>query len=182
VLTYLLVILPLGCLRCAACVAFWPSVKTTSAARRRPAQSVRNTGAAFGKPPVVADLTWLGDPGSGSPATHPLHRGDSTADLAGPGTRVCAGRMYGRRPRVILTKGRHVVRSLRARLTAQRAQENPHRLLKVDLHFEIEGAVPVDAVQRAISLSREKYCSVWHSLNPDIVLQVTSDIRLPAQG
>jgi putative redox protein len=72
--------------------------------------------------------------------------------------------------------------ALRARITAQRAQETPHRLLKIDLHFEIEGSVPGDAVLRAIALSREKYCSVWHSLNPDIDLQVTSDVRIPTTG
>jgi len=82
----------------------------------------------------------------------------------------------------ILRKGRHPLQALRARLTGQRAQEDPHRLLKVDLHFEIEGAVPAEAVQRAIALSRDKYCSVWHSLNHDIDFQVTSEIRVPTQS
>jgi len=137
------------------------------------------------KPPVVADLTWLGDlkfQGVSGHASLTID-GDSTAGpspvqalvfaLAGC---MAADLIY------ILTKGRHAIRALRARLTAQRAQDNPHRLLAVDLRFEIEGAVPADAVQRAISLSRDKYCSVWHSLNPDIDLQVTSDIRVPAEG
>jgi putative redox protein len=137
------------------------------------------------KPPVVADLTWLGDLRFQAVSRNASMTIDGDSN-AGPSpvqalVFALAGCMAADLV-FILTKGRHVVRSLRARLTAQRAQENPHRLLKVDLHFEIEGAVPVDAVQRAISLSREKYCSVWHSLNPDIVLQVTSDIRLPAQG
>ena len=137
------------------------------------------------KPPVVADLTWLGDlrfQGVSNRASITID-GDSTAGpspvqalvfaLAGC---MAADLVY------ILTKGRHVIHGLRARLTAQRAQDNPHRVLKVDLRFDIEGAVPAEAVQRAISLSRDKYCSVWHSLNPDIDLQVTSDIRVPAQG
>jgi putative redox protein len=137
------------------------------------------------KPPVVADLTWLGDlkfQGVSGLASITID-GDSTAGpspvqalvfaLAGC---MAADLVY------ILTKGRHTIRALRARLTAQRAQDNPHRLLAVALRFEIEGAVPADAVQRAISLSRDKYCSVWHSLNPDIELQVTSDIRVPAEG
>lgn len=137
------------------------------------------------KPPVVADLTWLSDLKfqAVSARTSITIDGDSN-DGPSPVQALVfalAGCMAADVV-FILTKGRHVVNALRARLTAQRAQENPHRLLKVDLHFDIEGTMPGEAVQRAISLSREKYCSVWHSLNPDIDLQVTSDIRVPAQG
>jgi putative redox protein len=135
------------------------------------------------KPPVVADLTWLGDlrfKGVSGNASITID-GDS---VAGPSpvqalVFALAGCMAADVV-FILTKGRHDVRALRARLTAERAQENPHRVLRVVLRFEIEGVVPGDAIQRAISLSREKYCSVWHSMNPDIDLQVTSDIRVPA--
>jgi putative redox protein len=137
------------------------------------------------KPPVVADLTWLGDLRfqAVSARTSITIDGDSTAGPSPVQALVfaLAGCMAADVV-FILTKGRHVIRALRARLTAQRAQENPHRILRVDLHFDVEGAVPGDAVQRAVSLSRGKYCSVWHSLNPDIDLQVTSDIRTPAEG
>jgi len=137
------------------------------------------------KPPVVADLTWLGDlrfQAVSANASITID-GDSTAGPSPVQALVfaLAGCMAAD-VIFILTKGRHDVRALRARLNAERAQENPHRLLKVNLHFDLEGAVPGDAVQRAISLSREKYCSVWHSLNPDIDLQVTSDIRIPSKG
>jgi uncharacterized OsmC-like protein len=44
------------------------------------------------------------------------------------------------------------------------------------LHFAIHGDVPADAVQRAIDLSRAKYCSVWHSLRQDIELSTAFDI------
>jgi putative redox protein len=137
------------------------------------------------KPPVVADLTWLGDLKfqAVSARTSITIDGDSTAGPSPVQALVfaLAGCMAADVV-FILAKGRHVVRALRARLTAQRAQENPHRILRVDLHFDIEGVVPGDAVERAISLSRTKYCSVWHSLNPDIDFQVTSDIRVPAEG
>ena len=137
------------------------------------------------KPPVVADLTWLGDLRfqAVSARTSITIDGDSTAGPSPVQALVfaLAGCMAADVV-FILTKGRHVIHALRARLTAQRSQENPHRILRVDLHFDIQGAVPGDAVQRAISLSREKYCSVWHSLNPDIDFQVTSDIRIPAEG
>ena len=73
----------------------------------------------------------------------------------------------------ILLKGRHALRSLRSQLTADRAQDDPHRFVRVSLHFPIDGPVPSDAVDRAIALSRDKYCSVWHSMRQDIALTVT---------
>jgi len=57
----------------------------------------------------------------------------------------------------------------------------PHTSLVVDssgtarplpVHFDIEAQVPRDAIERAIQLSRDKYCSVWQ----DIDLQVTFDL------
>ena len=47
------------------------------------------------------------------------------------------------------------------------------------LHFVLTGSVPTHAVERAIQLSRDKYCSVWHSLRQDIDL-VTSFEVAPA--
>jgi len=47
----------------------------------------------------------------------------------------------------------------------------------VALHVTIEGDVPAEAVDRAVALSREKYCSVWHSMRQDIPFTVTHDIR-----
>ena len=68
----------------------------------------------------------------------------------------------------ILTRGRHELRGLKISLVAERAQENPHRVTAVTLDFTVTGAVPRDQIQRAIDLSHEKYCSVWHSMREDI--------------
>jgi len=68
----------------------------------------------------------------------------------------------------ILKKGRYDLRGLRIGLVAERAQENPHRITAATLDFAITGPVPKDQVQRAIDLSHEKYCSVWHSMRQDI--------------
>ena len=38
------------------------------------------------------------------------------------------------------------------------------------------GTVPDHAVLRAIDLSRDKYCSVWHSLREDIELLTVCDV------
>ena len=129
---------------------------------------------------MVADLTWIGGLkfAGTSGATSITLDGDSAAGPSPVQALVfaLAGCMAAD-VIFILTRGRHPVRALRAHLIAHRAQQDPHRILKVDLRFDLEGAVPVDAVERAIALSHEKYCSVWHTLNHDIDFQVTCDVR-----
>lgn len=73
----------------------------------------------------------------------------------------------------VIKKGRHALRGLRADLTGLRAPGDPHRFTAVTLHYTITGEVPDERVQRAIDLSREKYCSVWHSMREDIDFTVT---------
>src|SRR5918995_7368965 len=73
----------------------------------------------------------------------------------------------------ILGKGRHDLRGLRVDLTADRAPLEPRRVTAVTMRFTINGQVPREAVDRAVELSRDKYCSVWHSLREDITLSVT---------
>lgn len=73
----------------------------------------------------------------------------------------------------ILTRGRHALRGLRADLSAARAVDHPRRFTSVDLHFTVTGTVPPAQVERAIALSRDKYCSVWHSLREDTEFRVT---------
>ena len=68
----------------------------------------------------------------------------------------------------ILTKGRHAFQALRAHLVADRADDDPHRIVRVTMDVTVTGPVPSDAVGRAIDLSREKYCSVWHSMRQDV--------------
>ena len=76
----------------------------------------------------------------------------------------------------ILQRGRHAFRAFKAAFTGDRAQEDPHRFVAMRLHLTVEGDVPRDVVERAAALSREKYCSVWHSMRHDIDFQVTVDV------
>jgi len=73
----------------------------------------------------------------------------------------------------ILRKGRLDLRGLTISLVAERAQQEPHRVTAVTIDFAVTGNVPDAQVQRAIDLSRDKYCSVWHSMRQDIPLQTT---------
>jgi putative redox protein len=77
---------------------------------------------------------------------------------------------------VILARGRVDLKGLRAHLVAERAPEDPKRILAVDLRFTVAGDVPPDRVEHALRLSREKYCSVWHSLRQDIDFKTSFEI------
>ena len=77
----------------------------------------------------------------------------------------------------ILQKGRHPVTGVRASLVGHRAGTVPARFTAFELHFDVTGHVPGEAMDRAIALSREKYCSVWHSLRQDIGLTVTFAVQ-----
>ncbi len=82
----------------------------------------------------------------------------------------------------ILVKGRAGLESLRAHLAGQRHAEEPRRFVRITLHFVVTGAVPPEKVERALALSREKYCSVWHSLRQDIELTTTFEIEKRRSG
>ncbi len=82
----------------------------------------------------------------------------------------------------ILTRGRHVITALGTTFTGERAPEEPHRFVKIDIRFAITTTASADQVERALVLSRDKYCSVWNSLRQDIEFNVGYDLTqsLPA--
>jgi putative redox protein len=80
----------------------------------------------------------------------------------------------------ILQKGRHDLRGLSISLSGARSQEQPHRFVSFEITFHVTGSVPGGQVQRAIDLSHEKYCSVWHSLRQDTPLATRFEISVPA--
>jgi len=77
----------------------------------------------------------------------------------------------------IVVKGRHELRGLTASLTANRAEEPPRRFVAVALHFVVTGDVPGAVVERALQLSKDKYCSVWQTLRQDIPFATTYEVR-----
>jgi putative redox protein len=77
----------------------------------------------------------------------------------------------------ILKKGRHRVDALSAEFTGERAGTEPKRFTRIDLLFTVATGAPQDAVERAIELSHEKYCSVWHSMRQDIEFHTGVEIR-----
>ena len=77
----------------------------------------------------------------------------------------------------IVRKGRHSLTALEATIVGQRQEDPPRRFVSFTLHFIVTGAVPEAAVERAVRLSREKYCSVWHSLRQDIAFETSFEVR-----
>ncbi|HTY99223.1 MAG TPA: OsmC family protein [Rhodocyclaceae bacterium] len=61
---------------------------------------------------------------------------------------------------LILKKGRQQVSDCQVKLTAERAESDPKVFTRIHLHFVVTGkGLKPDAVERAIKLSAEKYCS-----------------------
>ena len=61
---------------------------------------------------------------------------------------------------MILKRGRHQVERCSVKLTSERAQTDPKVFTKIHLHFTVAGrAIPAAAVERAIALSHDTYCS-----------------------
>lgn len=132
------------------------------------------------KPPVSVSLRWDGDLAFvADPRAHGIvvdgngARGASPVQLLGLALAGCMGTDVA----LILTRGRQPLRGLEVQLSADRAPEDPHRLTAVRIHFAVEGAVDPARLERAMALSRDKYCSVWHSIRPDVTLELTSTIQ-----
>jgi putative redox protein len=61
---------------------------------------------------------------------------------------------------LILKRGRHDVRGCQVRVNAERATQDPKVFTRIAMHFIVSGrALPPAAVERAIALSHERYCS-----------------------
>ena len=61
---------------------------------------------------------------------------------------------------LILKRGRHDVRGCSVKLTTERAEVDPKVFTKIPMHFTVTGkGIPASAVERAIGMSHEKYCS-----------------------
>jgi len=61
---------------------------------------------------------------------------------------------------LILKRGRHEVQGCQVKLTSERASTDPKVFTKIHMHFIVTGkSLPEAAVERAVQLSHEKYCS-----------------------
>jgi putative redox protein len=134
---------------------------------------------AVSKPPITATLTWQGDLRfhAATPRASIILDSESTAGPSPPEALAMALAGCMAIDVVdIVSKGRYTIESFEATIAGERRDDPPRHFVSVTLHFAITGAVPGHAVERAIQLSRDKYCSVWHSLRQDLAMRTTFEV------
>jgi len=72
----------------------------------------------------------------------------------------------------ILKKMKVTLENVSVEITGDRRSEHPKRYTALKYLFRFAGeGMDASKVERAVNLSLDKYCSVLHSLNPDIQLE-----------
>ncbi len=78
---------------------------------------------------------------------------------------------------LILQRGRHAVHDCEVELVADRAEDDPKVFTKIDMRFTVRGrALDHDAVERAVRLSHDKYCSATAMLGK--TAQITHSVQI----
>ena len=78
---------------------------------------------------------------------------------------------------LILKRGRHDVRGCQVQLKAERAQVDPKVFTGIQMHFVVTGkALDRAAVERAVALSHEKYCSASIMLGKTATITTSVEI------
>jgi putative redox protein len=82
---------------------------------------------------------------------------------------------------LILKRGRHDIRGCRVKVSAERAPEDPKVFSRIQLHFIVTGIdLPASAVERAIALSHDKYCSATIMLAKTAVITTSYEVVIGA--
>ncbi len=71
----------------------------------------------------------------------------------------------------ILEKMRTPPQTLEIEISGERSPEHPKAFRRIRILFRAEG-VPEENLRKAVQLSRERYCSVAHSLSAEITTEV----------
>lgn len=132
------------------------------------------------KPPLLTELTWEGGLLFTAQSNGQQWQLDGETRSAASPVQALAAALAGCMSIdivQILTRGRLPLAAMEARLEAARADEDPRRFTSMRLHLVLTGDIPTDRIERAIALSREKYCSVWHSLRQDLKLVTSFEVN-----
>ena len=79
---------------------------------------------------------------------------------------------------LILKRGRHDVRGCSVKLTSERAPTDPKVFTKIHMHFIVTGrALAASAVERAIALSHDKFCSATIMLGKTAEITTGFELR-----
>ena len=78
---------------------------------------------------------------------------------------------------LILKRGRHDVRGCSVKLTSERAPADPKIFTKIHMHFTVTGKeLTASAVERAIAMSHDKYCSATIMLGKTAEITTSFDV------
>ena len=135
------------------------------------------------KPPVTLALVWERELVFAGRSNHAAITLDSAGEAGPSPVQAMAFALAGCMAMdlvYILQKARQDLRGLAIEMSAERAPDTPHRITSVDMRFTVTGSVGEVQVRRAIDLSREKYCSVWHTFRQDIPLKTSFTVAAPA--
>ena len=78
---------------------------------------------------------------------------------------------------LILKRGRHDVRGCEVKLVAERASEDPKVFTHIALHFTVRGrALKREAVERAVHMSHDKYCSASAMLGKTARIELSIEV------
>jgi putative redox protein len=81
---------------------------------------------------------------------------------------------------LILKRGRHDVRGCSVKLTTERAETDPKVFTQIHMHFTVTGLnIPESAVERAIAMSHEKYCSASIMLGKTAAITTSFEVLSP---
>jgi putative redox protein len=79
---------------------------------------------------------------------------------------------------LILKRGRQQVTGCSVKLTSERAEVDPKVFTKIHMHFVVTGrALQASAVERAISMSHDKYCSATIMLAKTAAITTSFEVR-----
>jgi putative redox protein len=79
---------------------------------------------------------------------------------------------------LILRRGRHDVRGCTVQLKAERAHTDPKVFTQIHMHFVVTGhKIPAVAVERAIAMSHEKYCSASIMLSKTAAITTSFELK-----
>lgn len=105
------------------------------------------------------------------------HGGDNLGPRPKPLLMVALAGCTGMDVVSILQKMRVDLQGLRIKVSGHIAEEHPNEFVDMHVVYECTGAnLPLDKIQRAVTLSEEKYCGVRATLVQAV--QMTSEVRI----
>lgn len=78
---------------------------------------------------------------------------------------------------LILKRGRHAVSGCQVKVTSERAESDPKVFTRIHMHFRVTGlGLPAAAVERAVAMSHDKYCSASIMLGKTAAITTSFEI------